>query len=126
MISPPVVRHAWWAVGWLGVAATIYLSLMHFPPTLAIDGGDKLQHVAAYGVLMLWFAQLTVLRRRRQGLAAALVALGIALEFAQLAVGYREFSWADMAADALGVAVGWVLAPPRLPNLLTLSTDALA
>ena len=126
MIAPQRLRQGWWAVGWLGVGAVIYLSLMHNPPTLAVDDGDKLQHVAAYGVLMLWFAQLTVLRRRRQGLAVALVALGVALEYAQLAIGYRDFSWADMVADALGVAVGWVLAPPRLPNLLTLGTQAIA
>ncbi len=126
MISPQLLRQGWWAVGWLGVGATIYLSLMHNPPTLGVDDGDKLQHVAAYAVLMLWFAQLTVLRRRRQGLAVALVALGVALEFAQLATGYRDFSWADMAANATGVAMGWVLAPPRLPNLLTLSTNAFA
>jgi VanZ family protein len=47
-----------------------------------------------------------------------MVALGIALEYAQRATGYRSFEVADMAADALGVAVGW-LAAPRLPNFLS-------
>jgi hypothetical protein len=32
--------------------------------------------------------------------------------------GYRTFDVWDMAADAAGVAIGWLLAPPRLPNVL--------
>jgi hypothetical protein len=48
------------------------------------------------------------------------VALGIALEFVQGWTDYRTFEVADMVADALGVAVGWALAPPRLPNFLQL------
>ena len=51
-------------------------------------------------------------------LAAAFVAMGIALEFIQGWTGYRDFEVADMLADAAGVAAGWALAPPRLPNLL--------
>ena len=113
-----LMRRAWWAVGWFGVGLCIYLSLMHNPPTLDVVEGDKLQHIAAYSVLMLWFAQLTTEVRQRRVTAALLIGLGIAIEFAQLASGYREFSVADMAADAIGVGVGWLLAPPRLPNLL--------
>jgi VanZ family protein len=48
-----------------------------------------------------------------------MVALGIALEYAQRTTGYRSFDIADMVADAAGVAIGWLLAPPRLPNLLS-------
>ncbi len=48
-----------------------------------------------------------------------MVALGIALEYAQRATGYRSFEVADMVADALGVAIGWLAAPPRLPNVLS-------
>ena len=112
------MRRAWWAVGWFGVGLCIYLSLMHNPPTLDVVEGDKLQHIAAYAVLMGWFAQLTSAPRERRLTALALLGLGVAIEFAQLASGYREFSVADMGADAAGIAVGWLLAPPRLPNLL--------
>ena len=112
------LRRAWWAVGWFGVALCIYLSLMPSPPSLDVTQGDKFQHIAAYGMLMLWFVQLAGDGRRRQITAVALLALGIAIEFAQLASGYRDFSVADMGADAIGIAVGWLLAPPRLPNLL--------
>ena len=88
------------------------------PPRLDIEQGDKLQHLAAYGSLMLWFAQIAVARKPRLRTAVALVGLGIALEYAQRATGYRTFSYADMAANAAGVACGWLLAPPRLPNAL--------
>lgn len=115
---PLLIRRAWWAVGWFGVGLCIYLSLMHNPPSLDIVEGDKLQHIAAYSVLMVWFAQLTSELRQRRVTAASLLALGIAIEFAQLASGYREFEVADMAADAVGIGVGWLLAPPRLPNFL--------
>ncbi|MEO8134798.1 MAG: VanZ family protein [Betaproteobacteria bacterium] len=116
-----LVRRAWWAVGWFGVALCIYLTLMPSPPTLNVAEGDKLQHIAAYVALMFWFVQLTADLRTRRRTALALVGLGVALEFAQLATSYREFSVADMAADAVGVALGWLLAPPRLPNFLQLT-----
>ena len=126
MISSQILRRAWWTVGWLGVGAAIYLSLMHNPPMLAVEQGDKLEHLAAYGTLMLWFAQLSDRTRWRGTVALVLGALGIGLEFAQLASGYRDFSYGDMVADALGVALGWLLAPPRLPNLLALTARLLA
>ena len=50
--------------------------------------------------------------------AIGFIALGIALEFVQRWTGYRSFEVADMAADAAGVAVGWLIAPPRIPNYL--------
>ena len=123
---PRLVRRVWWVIGWFGVALAIYLSLMHAPPGLDIEQGDKLQHMAAYGMLMLWFAQLSDELRRRRRTALALVALGIAIEYVQLATDYRDFSYGDMVADALGVALGWSLAPPRLPNLLALTTRVLS
>jgi VanZ family protein len=123
---PLLLRRIWWAIGWFGVALAVYLSLMHNPPTLDVEQGDKLQHLAAYGTLMLWFSQLSVGLRRRRLTAVALVALGIAIEYMQLATGYRDFSDADRVADAIGVALGWILAPPRLPNLLALTTRVLS
>jgi glycopeptide antibiotics resistance protein len=43
--------------------------------------------------------------------------MGVALEFAQGATGYRSFEVLDMAANAAGVALGWGLAL-LLPRLL--------
>ncbi|HZP86356.1 MAG TPA: VanZ family protein [Burkholderiales bacterium] len=120
------VRTVWRAVGWFGVALLIYLSLMRNPPSLEMEGGDKLQHIAAYAVLTWWLAQLWLERAQRRWLALGLLALGIGLEFAQTLTPYRTFSIADMGADAIGIAVGWLAAPPRLPSLLSVLQRELA
>ncbi len=97
----------------------VYISLTPAPPHLNVEQGDKLGHFAAYGLVTLWLAQSYTTLRQRIRLTLGMVVLGIALEYAQRATGYRSFEVADMAADALGVAIGWLAAPPRLPNLLS-------
>jgi hypothetical protein len=116
------IRRLWITVGWLGVAAVIYLSLMPRPPELlsGLEQGNRVGHVLAYASLMLWFSQLTDLPVPRLGYASGLFVLAVVLELAQLATPYRTYSYMDMAAGAVGVLFGWMLAPPRLPNLLSL------
>jgi VanZ family protein len=118
-LNPAKLNHYWQAAGWLGVGLIITLSLTPAPPQIGMENGDKLGHLAAYGLVTLWFAQLYAGLRQRIWLAIGMVALGIAMEYAQRATGYRSFEVADMVADATGVAIGWLLAPPRLPNLLS-------
>ena len=108
----------WRAIGALLVALVIYLSLTPDPIALPGPNGDKGGHVLAYATLMFWFAQLDARLRRRIGWATTFIAMGIALEFVQRAMGYRSFEVFDMLAGALGVGAGWLAAPPRLPNLL--------
>jgi VanZ family protein len=111
------LRRAWFIAGLALVAAVISLSLAPIPgPPIA--HADKAEHLATYGVLMLWFAQLGGPPRRRAVTAAALVALGIGIEFLQDLTPYRMFDPADMIANAAGVALGWIGAPPRTPNAL--------
>lgn len=117
-MTPDRLNNYWQAAGWLGVGLIVSLSLTPAPPQIGVENGDKLGHLAAYGLVTLWFAQAYAGLRQRIWLAVGMVALGIAMEYAQRATGYRSFDVADMAADALGVAIGWLLAPPRLPNLL--------
>lgn len=124
--DPGWLRQTWLIVGWGGVAGIIVLSLIPSPPELIpVEQGDKAEHVLAYGILMFWFAQIYLRQPARVIAAALLVALGVGLEYAQGWTGWREFSYADMAADALGVALGWLLAPPRTRNLLTLARSLL-
>lgn len=110
--TPQRWRRLWLAIGWLGVAGVVWLSLTGKPPvTLDFAWGDKVGHVAAYGVLMGWFARLL---SRRGGMlySLLLIAMGVLLEFLQRLTG-RTFEWADMAADVMGVVVGaLVLATP--------------
>jgi len=103
-------RPLWLALGWAWAAAIVWLSLTPSPPTIDIEQGDKLGHFLAYGILMFWFCQLYTAPRTRLGYALGFVALGVGLEFVQRALGYRSFELFDMAADAMGVALGWLAA----------------
>jgi VanZ family protein len=94
------------AGGWLWAAAIAWLSLTSSPPDPGIAYGDKVGHFLAYGALMLWFALLYRARPVRVAYAFGWIAMGVALEFAQGATGYRTFDLADMAANALGVLAG--------------------
>lgn len=113
------LRALWLGAGWLGVAVVVYFTLAPNPPQLDMNEGDKLQHLFAYGGLMLWFAQVRTRVRERRITALSLVALGVLLELAQGLTGYRTLSAWDMAANTAGVAIGWLAAPPRLPNGFT-------
>jgi VanZ family protein len=96
----------------------IWLSLTPHPIETPLEQGDKFGHLAAYGTLMVWFAQLDARQHTRFGYAVGFIALGIALEFAQGLTDYRVFEIADMVANSTGVLLGWIIAPPRGPDVL--------
>jgi VanZ family protein len=98
----------WSAMGWMLIATVIYLSLTPHPIEIDIEQGDKLGHALAYFAMMTWFAQL-YRRRSHAWWGLGFIALGIALEYLQGWSGYRDFEYLDMAADAGGVAAGWLL-----------------
>lgn len=108
----------WLAIAWSLVVAIVYLSLAPIAVALPVDGGDKYAHIAAYAALMLWFMQIYGSSRSRIVIAVGLAAMGIGLEFLQGYTGYRTFEWADMVASVAGVAIGWLIGPPRTPNIL--------
>ena len=89
---------------------------MRSPPTLDIAQGDKLQHIGAYGLLMLLFALVYRRHGVRLAYAAGFCALGVALEFLQRLTGYRTFDVYDMLANGTGVVLGWAAAG-LLPGL---------
>jgi len=101
------MRAALLAGGWLYAAAIVFLSLTPKPPDPGFEYGDKLGHLAAYALLMAWFCWLYRYRYTRLAYGLAWIGMGIALEFAQAATGYRSFELADMAANSLGVLLGW-------------------
>lgn len=111
-------RSAWLAIGWLLVGLVVYFSLMPHPPEpLSFSQADKLEHGLAYAFLSLWFCQIYLQVRQRAVVIAALVALGITLEFLQGYSGYRMFDIADMAANSCGVLLGFLLVRTRLGRL---------
>ena len=95
------------AGGWLYAAAIVFLSLTPRPPDPGFEYGDKLGHLAAYALLMFWFCWLYRRRVTRLAYGIGWVGLGIALEFAQAQTAYRSFDVGDMAANSLGVLLGW-------------------
>ena len=105
------------AFGWALVATIVWLSVTTTPPQIPVEQGDKFGHALAYGSAMFWFCQLYPRLGTRLAYAGGLVAMGIALEFVQRALGYRSFEVLDMIADAFGVALGWAAAL-ALPPLL--------
>jgi hypothetical protein len=98
------------ALGWCWALTIVWLSLTPSPPTLDVEQGDKLQHLAAYGTLMFWFCQLYPRRLTRLAYAAGFCAMGVALEFLQGMTDYRTFDVHDMLANAAGVLLGWAAA----------------
>ena len=124
--APQPLRHVWLAIGWIGVALSVYFSLKPHPPELDIQNGDKVQHLVGYALLMLWWVQLADTLPQRVRTAVALAALGIGLEIAQGFTGYREASGLDAIANTAGVLIGWVLAAPRRPNFRMLAARVIA
>jgi VanZ family protein len=103
-------RRIWIFLGAAIIATVWFLSLIPQPPHLGFDGEDKVGHIVAYGVMMLWWSQILYQFRDRLLIAAAFVAMGVVIEFVQGWTGWRNFEIADMVADAVGVALGWGLA----------------
>ena len=111
------MRRIWIAGGWLFIAAIVYLSLATLAIETGVPQGDKLGHLLAYGALMAWWSQLYVSVAARWKLGVAFVALGAAMELAQGLTPTRTPDLLDLAADTAGVLLGWLAAPPRIPNL---------
>ena len=108
-----------WLIAGIGlVVAVVVLSLAPPLPDTGPENADKLHHLVAYFVLMHWFSQLYTGGSARGRLAAGLAAMGATLEWLQGFTGYRDASALDALANLAGVAMGWLAAPPRLPNLL--------
>jgi VanZ family protein len=100
---------------WIGVSVALVLlvvwgSLQTSMQTPTAGGFDKVEHLGTYLVLAVWFTGLY--RRPRYGwIAAALLALGLSMEFAQFAMhAGRQADPYDMLANATGVMLGTLLA----------------
>ncbi|MEO5862815.1 MAG: hypothetical protein ABIQ03_10200 [Burkholderiales bacterium] len=106
----------WLALGWMWITMVIFLSLTSHPLEIDVTSGDKIGHTLAYGFLMLWFVQLYPPRPIKFSIALGLIALGIAIEFAQEQTAYRRFEVGDMGADAIGVAMGLLLGETALAH----------
>ena len=112
MTQDPALRlkPLWLVLGWMMVATVVYLALMPYPPQpMDFNSSDKLEHAAAFAGMTLWFFQI-VAARRRLAVGAALLLLGIGIEIAQSFTPTRDFEYADMVADGVGILMGAWLA----------------
>jgi VanZ family protein len=74
-------------------------------------GWDKLNHAAAFATLA--FASLFALREQPHPVfwtSFGLMALGLGIELGQMQVPGRSADWNDVAADAVGIGFGLLLA----------------
>lgn len=100
----------WRWLFWLCVVAGVALALApapeHKSPWFA--HADKVQHAASFAILfgLGWMAQF----RPAWRLAFGLLLLGAAIEVMQSFTATRTAEWADLLADAVGIAVGCGLA----------------
>ena len=110
-------RPALWIALWLAMIATVVATCLmpakDLPPT-PFDSFDKVEHFTAYLLLSL-YAGMLFARVRAQALATAgLIALGVALEFAQAKLtDSRSGDAADALANSLGALAGlWLARTP--------------
>ncbi len=88
-------------------AGVAFLALTPHPPAAVDTGWDKLNHLIAFAV-MGFCAQASAIDPRRPawGWLALALAFGAFVEAAQSLVPGRHAEWADLLADALGIACG--------------------
>src|SRR5882762_3585873 len=116
-LNPPSLRYRriWLLVAWGMVVSVVVLSLIPVEVDLG-EGRDKIAHFLAYVSLSLGFGMLFGGRVRQLRIALAFAAMGVVLEFLQGLTDYRTFEIAAMIANAIGAALGWVLAQTPLRN----------
>ena len=102
---------SWWIVGGLAmVLAIVVTSLLPSSSLPSVQVWDKFEHAVAYFVLAAWFGG--IVRPDRYGrLALALLALGVAVEVFQQAMGLgRTAELRDVLANAVGIVLGLAIA----------------
>ena len=105
------LRHSrlWLSIGWMLVLAAVVVCLVpgHDLPETGMS--DKSEHFICYGTLTLWFAGLYP-RSRYGAIALWLLAMGIAIEFAQGAMHLgRSADVKDVLANSIGIVIGLIL-----------------
>ena len=107
---PLKFRLLWTLIGYGLIILVVVLSLSPtLPQLLNFFWADKVYHLLAYAVLMLWFAQLHP-KARYGWLVFFFIALGILLEVLQLQWTTRSGDVWDVAANSLGTILSWGLA----------------
>ncbi len=114
------LRFLWLAIGYALVLLVVFLSLSSDPVELEMDfpDQDKFFHALAYFGLMAWFAQIYHDKFQRNMIALVFIFMGVTLEYLQSFDPNRYFEYADMVANSVGVALGFVVALTGAKNIL--------
>ncbi len=114
------LRFLWLTIGYALVMLVVFLSLTSSP--VDIDTGfpyeDKIFHAFAYFTLMAWFAQIYHDKFQRNMIAVVFILMGMMLEYLQGFDPNRYFEFADIAANSVGIALGFSLALTSAKNIL--------
>jgi uncharacterized protein (TIGR03382 family) len=106
MLLPLRHPRLWLAAAWTLVVFAILASLMPAQHLPDVGASDKVEHMAAYALLALWFTGIYP-KSRYMWIAVGLFLLGLGIEGAQGAMGYgRQADVRDMAANATGIGAG--------------------
>jgi len=113
-------RKLWISIGWLLVLTVCYLTLSSNPPDfyLTFEYSDKLKHLFAYFVLMVWFAQIYKTKESRFVFITFFILMGISLEVVQGLGQTRFFEYSDMLANSLGVLTAWITTKGNAKDVL--------
>lgn len=103
-------RRTWLAFGVLWLIVMLVVCLMPQQPGQSVAGLDKVEHFVSWALVTAWWASL-VERRVYPGVAVAMLAFGLGIEFGQdwMALG-RQGDWRDVLANSFGVAGGLLAA----------------
>jgi VanZ family protein len=116
-VDPLKFRTLWVLIGYGLVILVVFLSLSTPPSPAGIPLEDKVYHVVAYGVLMLWFSQLHP-KSRYVWLACGFITLGIIMEIMQSQLDNRNGDIWDVVANSLGTILSWGLALAGMNKLI--------
>ena len=110
MLLPLRYPRFWLAAGWSLIALATLGSLLPSQKLPEIGASDKLEHMAAYALMALWFSGIYP-RSRYVWIGVGLFVFGVVIELAQGAMGLgRQGELHDLAANATGIAAGLIVA----------------
>ena len=104
------LQSLWRAALVLSVVAILYLATTSSPYPIPAAPIDKVNHLLAFLELTL-LVQLGWPHGRRLPALLALAGYGLLIELIQGQLEHRDFSAADMLADAAGIGLGLLLWP---------------
>ena len=106
-LSDPDSRQWWRCVLAVMMFSVGWLALSPAPPDALDSGWDKLNHAGAFAALTVAAVFASPRSRTgRLGLIGALLCFGALIEIAQSFTPTRSAEWADLLADAIGMAAG--------------------